>query len=58
MAHKKKSKIKVFETTIKEYASSSSAHGIAYIFEPHRLGLERLFWILIVSIALIFRYVH
>ena len=45
-----------FKKTLKEYASSSSAHGIAYIFEPDRLGLERLLWIFVVGFALIFRY--
>ena len=45
-----------FETTVVEYASSSSAHGIGYIFETGRWGIERLFWVLIVGFAIIFRY--
>ena len=45
-----------FETTVIEYASSSSAHGIGYIFEDGRWGLERLFWVLLVGFAIIFRY--
>ena len=52
---KKKSHCRVFKDTVNEYASSSSAHGIAYIFESDRLGLERLFWIFVVGFALIFR---
>ena len=42
--------------TVHEYAASATAHGIAYIFEPNRWKLERLFWILVVGFALIFRY--
>ena len=45
-----------FETTAIEYASSSSAHGVAYIFETGRWGIERFFWVLVVGFALIFRY--
>ena len=44
-----------FNKTVREYASASSAHGITYIFEPDRLGLERLLWIFVVGFALIFR---
>jgi hypothetical protein len=43
------------KTTVQEYAGSSTAHGIAYIFESNRLGLERLFWILFVGIAITIR---
>ena len=50
--HKKDSS---FKETVHEYASSSSAHGIVYIFEPGRLRLERLLWFVIVGFALIFR---
>ena len=47
--------IMAFSKTVNEFASSSSAHGIAYIFEPGRLSLERLLWIFVVGFALIFR---
>ena len=52
---KQKSHWMVFKDTVKEYASSSSAHGIAYIFESGRLPLERLLWEIVVGFALIFR---
>ena len=52
---KQKSHCRAFKDTVNEYASSSSAHGVAYIFESDRLGLERLFWIFVVGFALIFR---
>ena len=52
---KRKSHCRAFKDTVSEYASSSSAHGIAYIFESDRLGLERLLWICVVGFALIFR---
>ena len=52
---KQKSHCRAFKDTVNEYASSSSAHGIAYIFESDRLGLERLLWIFVVGFALIFR---
>ena len=38
--------------TLKEYASSSTTHGIAYVFEDGRLLLERLLWLVIVSAAI------
>ena len=52
---KQKSHCRAFKDTVNEYASSSSAHGISYIFESDRLGLERLLWIFVVGFALIFR---
>ena len=52
---KQKSHCRAFKDTVNEYASSSSAHGISYIFESGRLPLERLFWICGVGFALIFR---
>ena len=58
MIRKKTPSTKALETTVREYASSSSAHGVSYIFESNRLGLERGFWVLIVGIALIIRYAH
>ena len=48
-------KRKVFQKTVKEYAAASSAHGVAYIFEPSRLVIERLFWILVVGLAFGYR---
>ena len=52
---KQKSHCRAFKDTVNEYASSSSAHGISYIFESDRLGFERLLWIFVVGFALIFR---
>jgi len=52
---KQKSHCRAFKDTVNEFASSSSAHGIAYIFESDRLPVERLFWIFGVGFALIFR---
>ena len=46
---------KVFKTTINEYASASTADGIAYIFEPGRLIIERIFWVLVVLFAFVVR---
>ena len=39
---------------MREYAASSSAHGIAYIFEQNRLGLERWFWVVVVGVGIVF----
>ena len=52
---KQKSHCRAFRNTVHEYASSSSAHGMAYIFELGRLPLERVFWIFGVGFALVFR---
>ena len=49
--------LEAFESTILEYAPSSSAHGVAYIFETGRWAVERVFWILVVGFAVIFRQV-
>ena len=46
---------KCAEKTVREYAASSSAHGISYIFEENRVGVERLFWVVVVGVALVFR---
>ena len=46
-----------FETTILEYASSTSAHGVTYIFETGRWAIERFFWTIVVGFAIIFRHV-
>ena len=53
---KYKSHSRAFKDTVNEYASSSSAHGVAYIFESDRLPIERLFWVFCVGFALVFRY--
>ena len=53
---KYKSHSGAFKYTVNEYAYSSSAHGVAYIFESNRLPIERLFWIFGVGFALVFRY--
>ena len=55
---KYKSHSRAFKDTVNEYASSSSAHGVAYIFESDRLPIERLFWIFGVGFALVFRYLE
>ena len=55
MKSRVKPKRRVFRETVNEYAAASSAHGIAYIFEPDRLIIERLFWILVVGIAFGYR---
>ena len=39
-----RSKGKVFRSTAKEYAATSTAHGVGYILEPGRLGIERGFF--------------
>ena len=48
-------KSKVLKRTVNEYAAVSSAHGVAYIFEPDRLIIERLFWIIVVGVAFTYR---
>ena len=48
-------KSKVLKRTVNEYAAVSSAHGVAYIFEPDRLIIERLFWIIVVGVAFSYR---
>ena len=55
---KYKSHSRAFKDTVNEYASSSSAHGVAYIFESNRLPIERLFWVFGVGFALVFRYLE
>ena len=53
---KYKSHSRAFKDTVNAYASSSSAHGVAYIFELDRLPIERLFWVFCLGFALVFRY--
>ena len=43
-----------FTKTLFEYAAGSTTHGISYIFEKGRLILERVFWIIVVIIAVVF----
>ena len=47
----------IIKKTAEEYATSSSAHGISYISEHQRLPIERCFWIFVVILALLFRYI-
>ena len=47
--------MEVFERTALEYAAASTAHGITYIFERGRWAIERVFWIIAVALALLFR---
>ena len=42
---------KPYFKTLKEYSSSSTTHGIAYVFENDRLIIERVLWIIVVIIA-------
>ena len=44
---------KPFTKTVLEYSSASTIHGISYIFETGRLIFERIFWGLVVVIAII-----
>ena len=41
---------------LKDYASVTTAHGIAYLAEDGRPKLEKVFWIVIVLLALVFSY--
>ena len=43
-----------YHTTLKQYASVSTAHGISYIFEDGRFFLERIVWAAVVVAALAF----
>ena len=40
----------------KEYATSTSAHGLSYLAEDGRSFLERIFWLIVVVLALAFSY--
>lgn len=40
----------------KEYATSTSAHGLFYLAEDGRSFLERIFWLIVVVLALAFSY--
>ena len=43
-----------YSKTLNEYASVSTAHGIAYIFEDGRFFVERVLWLIVVIAALTF----
>ena len=43
-----------YHTTLKQYASVSTAHGISYIFEDGRFFIERIIWAAVVIAALSF----
>ena len=43
-----------YSKTLHEYASASTAHGIAYVFEDGRLFFERVLWVIVVIAALTF----
>ena len=43
---------KPYFRTLKEYSSSSTTHGISYVFEDDRLIIERILWIVVVIIAI------
>ena len=49
---KQKSHWRVFKDTVNEYASSSSAHGIAYIFDNALKAFDRILWILAVCLGI------
>ena len=55
MRRKRGGRKQPLKATVREYAASSTAHGIAYIFESDRHGLERIFWTLFVGIAITIR---
>ena len=40
--------------TVHEYADVATTHGIYYIFETGRLMFERVFWVIVVILALVF----
>ena len=46
----------IWKKMAEDYAASCTPHGINYISEQQRLPIERMFWILTVCIAFIFRY--
>ena len=40
--------------TLFEYANACTTHGVFYIFESGRWILERIFWVIVVIIAILF----
>ena len=51
---KKKSASKKTHETVKQFAKATSIHGCSYIFHKRNSGVERIVWIIIVALALIF----
>ena len=43
-----------FSKTLIEYSSAATTHGIFYIFERGNLALERLLWLVVVIVAILF----
>ena len=43
---------KPYFRTLKEYSSSSTTHGIAYVFEDKTLRFERVLWIAVIFVAI------
>ena len=41
---------------LKEYATSTTAHGFSYLAEDGCTFLERIFWLIVVVLALAFSY--
>ena len=41
-----------FSQTAKGYAASTTIHGIQYIFEEKQKGLDRVLWIIAVSVSI------
>ena len=52
--HIMKEKRQIVLDTARQYASYSSAHGLTYLAEDGRPVMERVFWILITTLALCF----
>ena len=50
----KNDKSRVIIQTAKQYALSSSAHGLSYIAEDGRLLIERILWIFVTTLAISF----
>ena len=43
---------KPLNSTLHEYAETTTIHGIAYIFESGRMCLERIVWVILFALAL------
>ena len=43
---------KPLNSTLHEYAETTTIHGIAYIFESGRMCLERIAWVILFALAL------
>ena len=53
MKQNKSARKRIVDTT-KEYSSSTTIHGMAYLFGDHISGVERLLWAVVVFLALYF----